>query len=150
MIYAEPGAYTMQLYSATSGRNSVYVKTPIDSSNQLGASFLLGQLEALKKASCSIPLIWPLLVLLDIVGTDPAFQTGALKWKHPVAAAMYLSVYWHEPSAHKYHLALYLWIEFQQLQLQAYSFMLILWIDSWLLISYDKSIEKWRQAQNSL
>ncbi len=63
--------------SATSGRNSVYVNTPIDSSNQLRASFLLCQLEALKKASCSIPLIWPLLDLLGLVGTDPAFQTEA-------------------------------------------------------------------------
>ncbi len=79
-----------------------------------------------------------------------SLSDGSLKWKQPVVPAMYLSVYWHEPSAHKYHLALYLRIEFQQLQLQAYSFMLILWIDSWLLISYDKSIEKQRQAQNYL
>jgi len=77
MICAEPGAYTMQLYSATSGCNSVHVNTPIDSSNQVKASFLLCQLEALKKASCSIPLIWPLLVLLGLVGTDTAFQTKA-------------------------------------------------------------------------
>lgn len=33
------------------------VNSPIDSSNQLRASFLLRQLEALKKASGSIPLI---------------------------------------------------------------------------------------------
>lgn len=57
------------------------VNSPIDSSNQLRASFLLRQLEALKKASGSIPLIWPLLVLLGLVGTDPAFKTETASGK---------------------------------------------------------------------